>query len=37
MTAERLLQSVEEANYVAKAEGVPVARRSGAPVDLQDR
>ena len=37
MTADRLLQSVEEANYVAKAEGVPVARRSGAPVDLQDR
>jgi len=37
MTAERLLQSVEEANYVAKAEGVPVARRSGAPIDLQDR
>jgi diguanylate cyclase (GGDEF)-like protein len=37
MTAERLLQSVEEANYAAKAEGVPVARRSGAPIDLQDQ
>jgi diguanylate cyclase (GGDEF)-like protein len=37
MSAERLLQSVDEASYTAKAEGVPVARRNGAPIDLQDR
>jgi diguanylate cyclase (GGDEF)-like protein len=37
MTAERLLQSVDEATYAAKADGVPVARRNGAPVDLQDQ
>jgi diguanylate cyclase (GGDEF)-like protein len=37
MTAERLLQSVDEATYVAKADGVAVSRRNGAPVDLQDQ
>jgi diguanylate cyclase (GGDEF)-like protein len=37
LTAERLLQSVDEASYAAKADGVPVARRNGAPLDLQDR
>jgi diguanylate cyclase (GGDEF)-like protein len=37
MTTERLLQSVDEATYTAKAEGVPVARRNGAPIDLQDQ
>jgi diguanylate cyclase (GGDEF)-like protein len=37
MSAERLLQSVDEASYAAKADGVPVARRSGAPIDLQDQ
>jgi diguanylate cyclase (GGDEF)-like protein len=37
MSAERLLQSVDEATYTAKAEGVPVARRNGTPIDLQDR
>jgi diguanylate cyclase (GGDEF)-like protein len=37
MTAERLLQSVDEATYAAKADGVPVARRNGAPIDLQDQ
>jgi diguanylate cyclase (GGDEF)-like protein len=37
MTPERLLQSVDEATYAAKADGVPVARRNGAPVDLQDQ
>jgi diguanylate cyclase (GGDEF)-like protein len=37
MTSERLLQSVDEATYAAKADGVPVARRNGAPVDLQDQ
>jgi diguanylate cyclase (GGDEF)-like protein len=37
LSAERLMQSLDEANYAAKAEGVPVARRNGAPIDLQDR
>jgi diguanylate cyclase (GGDEF)-like protein len=37
VSADRLLQSVDEATYTAKAEGVPVARRNGAPLDLQDR
>jgi hypothetical protein len=37
VSAEGLLQSLDTATYAAKAEGVPVARRNGAAIDVRTR